>query len=309
VTCRSFARGLVVALVVCVFGVAAGRASADDPVYVGWVSLLPTLAEPEDPTSINPCRKGDLRCVRTIAREMTRRFDRLAPACSHSSVFALTYLRVTEEYARTLDADPGFFNDPAFVNNEVGVFASYYFSAFDAWAAGKRERVPKAWQIAFAAAEQRRVGGTGNLLLEINAHVSRDLPFVLERMGLFGEDAASRKPDHDKVNVILNRVEGEVMAEISRRFDPSVSDPSKFPTTLDETTLYQVLQTWREEAWRNAERLARAATESEKQLVAQSIEDASAVKAVAIVAGTSYLPPVTSTTTRDAYCAQHWSDA
>jgi hypothetical protein len=187
------------------------------------------------------------------------------------------------------------------VNNEVGVFASYYFSAFDSWFAGKRDRVPRAWQIALAAAEGRRVGATGNVLLEINAHVNRE--------GLFGADAASRKPDHDKVNIILNRVESKVLGEIARRFDPSVSDPSKFPTTLDETALYQTLEAWREEAWRNGERLARAATPAEKRAVAQSIEDAAALQARTILAGTSYVPPVTSTQTRDAYCAQHWSDA
>jgi hypothetical protein len=99
--CRGFGRGLAVVLAVCVLGAAAGRASAEDPAYVGWVSLLPAVATPEDPTALDPCRKGDLKCVDKIAREMARRFDKLAPECSHSAVFALTYLRVTQEYART----------------------------------------------------------------------------------------------------------------------------------------------------------------------------------------------------------------
>ena len=41
---------------------------------------------------------------------MTRRFEPLASSCDHDAIFALTYLRVTEEYRRTVES-PTFFDD------------------------------------------------------------------------------------------------------------------------------------------------------------------------------------------------------
>jgi hypothetical protein len=239
---------------------------------------------------------------------MQRSFDRLAASCSHEAVFSLTYLRVTQEYRRTVAADPAFFANTPSVNHEDALFAGYYFRAFDDWYGGNRDSVPRAWQIAFAAADARRVSGSGDLLLGINAHVNRDLPFVLASMGLSNADGSSRKPDHDKVNVILNRVEGDIVAELARRFDPTVDDDTTSATTLDDTALYQDLAAWREEAWRNAERLVAATTDAQRAQVAQSIENAAALEAQAIVASSAYQPPVTTTSTRDAYCAQHWAD-
>ena len=149
---------------------------------------------------------------------------------------------------------------------------------------------------------------SGNLLLGMNAHVNRDLPFVLAGMGLYNDGGSSRKPDHDKVNVILSRVEGRILAEASRRFDSSIFDSTTNGTTLDETALYQTLAAWREEAWRNAERLAAARTRAERATVAGSIEDAAALEAEAIAAQYAYAPPVTSASVRDAYCEGHWAD-
>ena len=64
----------------------------------------------------------------------------------------------------------------------------------------------------------------GNLSLGINAHIQRDLPFVLAGIGLVKPDGSSRKPDHDRVNVFLNRVTDDLYAEIARRFDPTIDD-------------------------------------------------------------------------------------
>ena len=131
---------------------------------------------------------------------------------------------MTEEYARTVDADSAFFADTRFVNNEDAVFAGYYFRAYDDWYGGHPEAVPPAWQAAFRAADRRTVSASGDLLLGINAHVNRDLPFVLAALGLFNADGSSRKPDHDQVNIILNRVQDAILREIARRFEPATAD-------------------------------------------------------------------------------------
>ena len=145
------------------------------------------------------------------------------------------------------------------MNHEDVLFARYYFAAYDAWAAGRTASVPPAWRVAFDAARDRAVSANGNLLLGINAHVQRDLPFVLYSVGLVKPDGTSRKPDHDRVNQILNRVTDDVIAEVARRFDPTIDD-TNLPTTLDDLVLFQSIASWRETAWRHAELLALART-------------------------------------------------
>jgi Family of unknown function (DUF5995) len=292
----------VVSLLAALVLIAPGAARAEDPPYVGWTELLPGLATQYDPSSENDCTAGRTRCVDAVIREMQRRFDPLAAACDHDSIFALTYLRTTEEYRRTIE-DPTFFEDTAFVNHEDAVFARYYFDAFDAWRAGRPEEVPPAWAIAFRAAADHAVTASGNLSLGINAHVQRDLPFVLAALGLVKPDGSSRKPDHDRVNVILNRVSDDVYAEIARRFDPTIDD-ADLPGTLDNAGVFQIIPTWREIAWRNAERLAAADSPDERARVAASIEAYAASQADTIRLAATY-GPLGSSAARDAYCSAH----
>jgi hypothetical protein len=282
----------------------ASPALAEDAPYVGWTSLLPGGGGHYDPSSADECRAGKTPCVDKVIREMTRRFDPFAASCNHNAIFALTYLRVTEEYRRTI-VDSTFFSEPSFVNHEDAVFASLYFQAYDAWAGGRTSDVPAAWRIAFDAARNREVSATGNLLLGINAHVQRDLPFALEAIGLVRPDRTSRKPDHDKVNEILNRVSDDALAEIARRFDPTIDD-GNLPGTADDFALFQIIPTWREIAWRNAERLKAAPTPEARALVAQEIEEYAASQAHELKMLTHY-GPLGSSAARDSYCAAHWA--
>lgn len=294
---------LVVLVIVALVRPAVGV--AEDPPFVGWSSLLPGLSIPYDVSSPDDCVAGRVQCVDKTVREMTRRFDPLASSCNHNAVFALTYLRVTEEYRRTI-ATP-FFDDTPFVNHEDFIFARYYFAAYDAWANGKRAYVPPAWRITFDAARDHQVSASGDLLLGINAHVQRDLPFVLYSIGLVAPNGSSRKPDHDRVNEILNRVTDDVLAEIARRFDPTIDD-ANLPTSLDDFTLFQTLVAWRETAWRNAELLAAASTTAAREQVASQIESDAAAEATAIRLATQYPPGLGGSAARDAYCAVHHND-
>jgi hypothetical protein len=249
------------------------------------------------------CRAGSLQCVDSVVREMTRRFDALASKCDHKAVFSLLYLRTTEEFQRTVTANPQFFRDPEYVNHEDSLFADYYFWAMDATGA-TFAAVPLAWQIAMDAANRREVSGMGDILLGMNAHINRDLPFVLAAKGLTHPDGSSRKPDHDKVNEFLRRVmEGPVLEEAARRFDPSITATDVPGTRLDSEALFQLVVTWRELAWQNAVRLANAQSSAERQLIASDIEQLAAVEALTYKTATSYLPLLTSTEKRDGHCA------
>jgi hypothetical protein len=293
-------RLVVVALLAVAMAPAA--AYADDPPFVGWTDLLPGLTTAYQPSSENDCAAGRTHCVDAVIREMQRRFGPLAAGCDHDAIFALSYLRTTEEYRRTIE-DPTFFSDTPFVNHEDAVFARYYFDAFDAWHQGRRSQVPGAWSIAFQAAADRSMPASGDLSLGINAHVQNDLPFVLAGIGLVKPDGSSRKPDHDRVNQILNRVTVPLYAEIARRFDPTINQ-TDLPGTGDTVALFQIIPTWREIAWRNAERLVSAPTAAARAQVAASIQAYAASQAATIRLALGY-GPLRNSAARDAYCATH----
>jgi hypothetical protein len=293
------------ALVALVFLLTAGAARAEDPLFLGWTSLAPALTTEYDPSSENDCAAGRTRCVDAVIREMERRFRPLAGSCDHDAIFSLTYLRTTEEYRRAIE-DPAFFEDTRFVNHEDVVFARYYFEAYDDWSAGRLAAVPQAWAVAFRAAEQRAVSAAGNVVLGINAHVQRDLPFVLAAIGMVKPDGSSRKPDHDQVNVFLNRVADDLYPEIARRFDPTIDD-SELPGTADNFAEFQVIPTWREIAWRNAERLVSAPSAEARARVAAEIEAYAASQAETLRASYQY-GLLGSSAARDAYCAAHHDD-
>jgi hypothetical protein len=158
--------------------------------------------------------------------------------------------------------------------------------------------------VALEASDSRRVSGSGSLLLGMNAHVNRDLPFVLAAIGLVRPDGGSRKSDHDKINVMLNQVVGPLIAEEAARFDPSLATIST-PYGVGYTGLLQMLVAWREVAWRHAEQLVAAPKGAARNLVAQEIESYAEAQARAMVLQAAYLPPLTTTAARDRYCALH----
>lgn len=303
---RQSTRGLRVmsvvlaALVPATFLVGSAKAE-DDPPFVGWSAVMPPLTHHYDPTSVNDCVAGRMKCVEKVIQDMQRRFGPLAEDCDHDAVFALAYLRTTEAYYKYAQQS-GFFADTPFVNHQDVVFAQMYFDAYDNWAGRRVDRVPPAWRIAFEAADDKRVSGSGNLLLGISAHVNRDLPFALAAIGMTTRSGDSRKPDHDQVNRILNHVVGPLMREEAARFDPAMWR-AETPYGIGYTGLLQTLVVWRETAWRHAEMLVAAPNDASRDVVAQQIEDYAAAKARAIVAGTAYVPPLTTTTSRDEYCA------
>jgi hypothetical protein len=262
-------------------------ASAEDPLFIPWSNLLPSFTDIYDPTSSNICVSGRDQCVDAVIHEMERRERPLDRACDHNEMFALMYLRTTEEY-RESALTPGFFTDPSFINHQDAGFANQYFEAWDAYRHGDLANVPEAWQISFRNADQKKVSGTGNMLLGMSAHVNRDLPHILATIGLVKPDGSSRKPDHDKVNEFLNRVIQPLFAEAAARFDPTVDDGQVQGTTMDETATLQLLVAWREQAWRNAEALVNAPTPDARALVEAEIERVAALESNLIVAATSY---------------------
>lgn len=244
-----------------------------------------------------PVAASDEACTDCVVVEHERRLSSLLATCDHDAVFALIYLRSGEEFQRAFQ-EPALFEDVAYMTRWNAVFAQYYFDAYDAWHAGTHGAVPPAWQVAFHAADARAVGATGNALLGMNAHIRRDLPFVLASLGIAG-----RKLDHDRVNDVLSRVPDRLVAELAIRLDPTIDDWDVAWTSGEQGIVNAGIRLWRQEAWRNAERLVAATDAAERARVARSIEDSAAAAALVIAAATSYAPLGTSAA-RDQHCAQ-----
>jgi hypothetical protein len=285
-----------------VTGVAVTPAHADLP-YVAWSTYLPGWTEAYVPTSENDCVSGRAACLKQTRKEFGRILEETARSCHHNAVFAMTYTRITQTYGWSRDL-PGYYQDVPYMNHMDAVFAKYYTDAYYHYKDGNRAAVPAAWLKAFDAARDRRMTATGDLLLGINAHVTRDLPFVLAGSGLVRPDGQSGKPDFDKANQFLDDASDAMMAELAARFDPTVDDVQD-PLGVAYGSVMQLLTTMREGAWRNAEALVNAPTAQARALVAQTIENEASAFANTIILLQSYSPPLSSTTARDAYCAAH----
>jgi len=297
---RAFLAATLAALTIAT---TAGPAQADLVPYVPWSSYLPGWTDAYVPSSDNDCVAGRPNCLQATLKEQSRIADQTASSCSHNAVFARAYVRMTQLYGYTR-AIPGYYQDVSYFNHVDAVFARYYTSAYYDWAAGNRSAVPQAWLTALDAAQSKRVSGTGDLLLGMNAHINRDLPYVMAAVGLVAPDGSSRKADYDAVEAWLYDATAPLIAEFAARFDPSMDDTAD-PYGIGNAALFQMVSLWRENAWRNAEALVSAPNAAARALVSANIETQANVVAQGILTSQSYLPLVTTTGPRDAFCATH----
>ena len=271
-------------------------AAAEDPPFVDWNSPLPGAPLHYQPSKDADCVDGNPACVEQTLTEMYRRFDDQYATCDHNAAFGITYIRVTEAIRLAIQREV--YEEPRWLGHQDRLFARMYFASYDAWKRGDRAHVPVAWQMAWDAGRDRSVSGLGNLLMSMNAHINRDMPYMLESTGLVKPDGSTRKPDHDRGNPILNTLYDDVIAELTARFDETVDDYGVPGFAADDTALVQTLQGWREGVWRNAERLAQATTPDQRQQVSDSIESYALAQARLIRQFTT----TPSSVARDAHC-------
>jgi hypothetical protein len=294
-------RGVLV-LFGCVAALAAGVVAAPAALPgVPWTEFLPALPSPSQshPNRVAHCKRPSIKCVDFQIERMQALRDRLG--CDFKAVFATTYLELTKVLREAVGSDPGFFRFPGYFFREDALFANVYFRTVRAWERGETEKVPPAWRIAFETAESGEAFGAQDMLLGINAHVQNDMPFVLAQLGLRDRHGDSRKPDHDKANQNLNKGYEPVVTAVGERYDPNMSltNPGLY---ADELAGLEIVRQWRENVWRNAEKLVNAKTDEERAEVAAGIHEYAARWAAGIAA-TSF-PGMRAS--REAYCAQRF---
>jgi hypothetical protein len=289
--------GIVCALAFGGMAASAGGKSAH-PANVHWESLLPAMESTSaiQPGKVPHCRKATYRCVDAQIKRMKRLQGELG--CDHRAVFATTYLTLTRQYRADLSAGmKKQLMDVKYLYREVAVFANVYFETFKRFKRG--EDVPPAWRIAFETARDGNVNAAQDMLLGINAHVQNDMPFVIAALGLRTKDGRSRKPDHDLVNDVLDRAYQRVVDEVARRYDPFVNTTNSSAHGGDDVFGLEMVRGWRENVWRNAERLVNASSDEERRAVAEDIK----ARAADWARGMATPQTPGDRERRDAYCA------
>jgi hypothetical protein len=270
--------------------------AAAAPPNLPWPQLLPALPSSKGgpPPPVDGCRRATLACVdRVIARldAVLRGFG-----CDHRAVFALTYERLTEAIRETLVNEPQFFRYRAWLIKLDVEFANFYFGTLANDAAGRP--IPPAWRIAFDAARAGDYVGDQDLVAGINAHVQNDMAFAEAILGLRTAGGVSRKPDHDAMNQVLANAYERIVDEVAARFDPLVGTINSPLTPIDDIGGLELVKSWREGVWRNAERLVEARSDAERAQIAAQIQTNAALWAQGVFA----VPAPGYGATRDAYC-------
>jgi hypothetical protein len=269
---------------------------------IAWQALARTMPAAETPGSGNVCGVGSPACIADVIAEMTRRLQVLEAHCSHEAPFALMYLSVTQGVSTQGTSR---FASTQFLNHLDAVFANLYFTAYDNWQGGQRKLVPAAWGIAFEAADRGTVSALGDMLLGMNAHISRDLPFALARTGLREPGGQSGETDFNRVNGLLGSVTDGLLQQEAERFDPTVTSTVLPAVQLEPSGLQHLLGAWRSESWHNAEHLLAALTPAERARTARSIELGAAGRARLIASLTSNLVIGPAAAQRNSYCERH----
>jgi hypothetical protein len=245
-----------------------GDATQDEDPTLFWPQLLPPAPVGEASEADRRCGPDGTVCLRRVEQDLGRLADRFG--CDHRAVFATTYQLLTRELRRTVDRDPAAFDDPAGIGLLAEVFHDMYERALAAHERG--EELPEAWRVTFDAAAHAEHSAGQDMLLAINAHVQRDMPYAIAAVGLRTPEGTSRRDDHNRVNQVLRRAYEDIVVEVADRFDPNLHLVAGQPAGADGTGATQLVAGWREGVWRNAERLVAATSPSHRDAVAASIE-------------------------------------
>jgi hypothetical protein len=266
-----------------------------------WPSLLPTLATPNlpQPHGVPNCRRARVGCIDRLVARLRRQYRRLDAACDHRVLFARSYLRITEELGHDLARRrPRLFRHKRWMILVISEFSNSYFRAYRNHERGGGP-VPEPWRITFEEAAHGDAHAGQDVLLASNAHTQHDLPLAYAEMGLNTPAGVSRKHDHDAVNEVNSRLFDELEDEFAARYDPSFTLIDLKPSPLDEIGTMELVKSWREGAWRSAERLVAARTPEERRQAEDMVRTTSTLWAEFIRSGK---PPPGWRTMRDAHC-------
>lgn len=271
--------------------------------YIPWPSVLPGrevgLAGP--PRGLKGCPRLRLWCVTRLRSRLREEYKANDATCDHRVIFSLGYWKITSEIRHRLRSKETFKHRRWFIGVVQG-FSNLYFDTQRRYDRGRD--VPESWRAYYEAMDSGDYNAGQDLLLASNAHTNHDLPYAYAAAGLLTKNRTSRKPDHDAVNDVNATVYRDIAEAYGDRYDPFFAVPNLIHP-FDQLSFSQLVQGWRENAWRQAERLVAARSQAELQRVQQDIEQTSGAYARLITGGTQ----PGHRAERDAYCAANHAGA
>ncbi|MDY6818813.1 MAG: DUF5995 family protein [Halobacteriales archaeon] len=185
--------------------------------------------------------------------DVTRRFDQLARSLRADNdgraVFLSVYRRITDGIEREIEADR--FADPAWVSAYLVAFADRYRTAFLAYERGNFDAVPDPWLVAFTAALTEGTLAIQRASLGINAHVTYDLAFAIDDVGI-DPKRPQKYADHDRINTVLNTMVDRVQSGLIELYAPGLATIDSALGHIDESGYMMAVRNGRELAWRSA---------------------------------------------------------
>ncbi len=169
---------------------------------------------------------------------------------SRVGYFTAMYRAVTVEVARGIRE--GRYDDGERMNRFDTAFANLFFAALEAYEKG--ERLPKAWRVAFAAAEERGLLVVQHLLLGMNAHINHDLGIAAADVAP-GAELQALRDDFERINDLLEDLV-DTMQDAIGDLSPCFRALDVIGLDADEAIVNFSIRNARKEAWDVAELLA-----------------------------------------------------
>lgn len=200
-------------------------------------------------------------------------------------VFVTAYRLITG----TLDQwiRQGRFHDNAWVTRYVVSFANLYREALEKQLAGHIAQAPAAWQISLETSAAGLALVIQDLILGINAHINRDLPFALDQVGI---DGATRYADHTLVNKALRDATGVVQDRIAEYYASGLGILGTLLGNFDEELTGFSFENAREHAWRSGVALVAAQGNPQRDQIEALVESQAKLLARTILLPNTRLP-------------------
>lgn len=197
----------------------------------------------------------------------------------HRAVFVTAYLEISRTLLKWLHDDR--FASEELVERYVVAFANEYRLALEEYEA--RAPLPEAWRLAFAVAESGTDNISEDLLLGINAHINRDLPFAILGSGLDVHCELCLQ-DHLRINDALREATPRVRRSIVACYGRDLAMISAlFGRRIDRGTISAFVEA-RNHAWAAAQAMDRARSPSARRAAGAEIEARAARSAQGIIA-------------------------
>jgi hypothetical protein len=188
-------------------------------------------------------------------------------------LFVMAYVATTDTIGQWIER--GVFQDCSAMTRYVVAFANEYRRALADCVAGNHSSIPVAWQQSFDACD-RGNGVFQCLMLGINAHMRRDLPYAVIAAGI-DVDCNNCYQDYVRIDDVLRLN----MPLVRRRITDAYGDLSltqRWFGGLADAGLSRDFKRARQRSWEFAQLLARAETESARAQVDQMIEEYAATE-------------------------------